>query len=68
MVKKLWKVKKWKILLLNTQKKLSLVIVDNKIFFNNSVGDITAVDIDSGDLLWQTPTQSNTIYEENFFY
>ena len=64
--KELWKVKSERSFI-KSQKKLSLVIVDNKIFFNNSVGDITAVDIDSGDLLWQTPTQSNTIYEENFF-
>ena len=35
--------------------------------FSDSVSEIMSLDIDSGDLLWQTPTQSNTIYEENFF-
>ena len=25
------------------------------------------MNIDNGNLLWQTPTQSNTIYEEGFF-
>ena len=36
-------------------------------YYNNSIGDITAVNIDSGSLLWQTPTQNNTVYEESFF-
>ena len=52
---------------IKSQKKLSLVIVDNNVYFNNSIGDISAVDIASGDLLWQTPTQSSGIYEEAFF-
>ena len=52
---------------IKSQKKLSLVIVDNNVYFNNSIGDVTAVDIASGDLLWQTPTQSSVIYEELFF-
>ncbi len=52
--------------LIRSQKKLSIVIVDNRIYFNNSVGDISAVDINSGDLLWQLPTQSNLIYESAF--
>jgi len=62
----LWKVKTDQSFI-KSQKKLSLVIVDNKVYFNNSIGDISAVDIDSGDLLWQTPTQSSEIYEEAFF-
>ena len=52
---------------IKSQKKLSLVIVDNNVYFNNSIGDVSAVDIASGDLLWQTPTQSSGIYEESFF-
>jgi len=36
------------------------------LYFNNSTGDITAVDIDSGVMLWQTPTQNSTIYEDTF--
>ena len=52
--------------LIRSQKKLSMVIVDEKIYFNNSVGDISAVDINSGDLLWQLPTQSSLIYESAF--
>ena len=51
---------------IKSQKKLSLVIVDNIVYFNNSIGDVSAVDIASGDLLWQTPTQSSGIYEEAF--
>ena len=52
--------------LLRTQKKLSLVLSKNIIFFNNSVGDITAVDLTTGQLLWQLPTQNNLIYQSSF--
>jgi outer membrane protein assembly factor BamB len=62
----LWKVKTEKTFI-NSQKKLSLIIVDNKVYFNNSIGDISAVDIENGILLWQTPTQSSEIYEDAFF-
>ena len=43
-----------------------MVIVNDKIYFNNSIGDISAVDIIKGDLLWQLPTQSSLIYESAF--
>ena len=52
--------------LIRSQKKLSIVIVKDIIYFNNSLGDISAVDIKSGDLLWQLPTQKSTIYEAAF--
>jgi len=52
--------------LIRTQKKLSLVISKNIIIFNNSVGDITAVDLITGQLLWQLPTQNNLIYQSSF--
>ncbi len=41
----------------SSQKKQSIVIVNNLIIFSNSIGDITAVDFDSGEIIWQTPTQ-----------
>ena len=52
--------------LIRSQKKLSMVVVKGVIYFNNSLGDISAVDIKSGDLLWQLPTQKSTIYEAAF--
>jgi outer membrane protein assembly factor BamB len=52
--------------LISTQKKLSLVIVGQNIYFNNTLGDITAVDMDNGELLWQSPTQSSLVLNENF--
>jgi len=52
--------------LIRSQKKLSMVIIDEVIYFNNSLGDISAVDMDKGDLLWQLPTQSSLIYESAF--
>jgi len=51
---------------IKSQKKLSLIISRDKVFFNNSIGDISAVDIKSGNLIWQTPTQSSSIYENAF--
>ena len=51
---------------IKSQKKLSLLIVNEKIFFNNSLGDISAVDIETGNMLWQKPTQANSVYEDTF--
>ena len=53
--------------LIRSQKKISLAIKDKNIFFNNSLGDITAVKIETGELLWQVPTQSSLVYDEGFF-
>ena len=51
---------------IKSPKKLSLTISDDKIVFSNSIGDISAVDINSGKLIWQTPTQDSSIYENSF--
>ncbi len=61
-----WKIKTDKSLI-RSQKKNSLVVVDGKVYFTNSIGDITGVDIESGNLIWQTPTQRSTLYEDLFF-
>jgi outer membrane protein assembly factor BamB len=53
--------------LIRSQKKLSMVILNKKIYFNNSLGDLSAVDIESGELLWQSPTQSSLVYIDGFF-
>ncbi len=53
---------------IKSQKRISLIIKNNRVIFNNSIGDITAVDIDTGDLAWQTPTQSKQIYDESMFF
>ena len=36
------------------------------IVFSNSIGDITAVDIESGLIIWQLPTQSSRIINETY--
>ncbi len=64
--KEIWNVKTDNSLI-RTQKKLSMVIVKDKIYFNNSLGDISAVDVKSGELLWQNPTQSKLTFDESFF-
>jgi len=64
--KQIWKFKTDKPFI-KSQKKHSLVIKDNKIIFNNTLGDISAVDINNGNLMWQTPTQNKDILSESMF-
>jgi outer membrane protein assembly factor BamB len=46
--------------------KFSLIIVDDMIIFSNSIGDITAADIETGLIVWQLPTQSSNIINETY--
>ena len=46
--------------------KISIALDKKIIYFNNSIGDITAVDIKSGQLVWQLPTQNNNISQNAF--
>ena len=52
--------------LTKSNKKISIVIKDENVYFNNSIGDITAVNLKSGQLVWQLPTQSNNISKSAF--
>ena len=52
--------------LIRTQQKLSMVIINDIIYFINSLGDISAVDIKNGELIWQLPTQTSLLYESSF--
>ena len=49
-----------------SKSKSSLILVDDKVIFNNSVGEITAVNVETGMLLWQIPTQSSNIIYETY--
>jgi len=51
---------------IKSQKKLSLVLKGEVIFFINNLGDVTALNVNDGSLVWQTPTQSNVIYQNAF--
>ncbi|MDC3166976.1 PQQ-binding-like beta-propeller repeat protein [Candidatus Pelagibacter sp.] len=46
--------------------KYSLIIIRDMVVFSNSIGDITAVDIESGLIIWQLPTQSSSIINETY--
>ena len=46
--------------------KTSIVIKNKNIYFNNSIGDITAANLKYGQLLWQLPTQSNSVSKNAF--
>ena len=63
--KELWNIRTEN-LLIRSQKKLSMVIVNDLLYFVNSIGDLSAVNINQGELLWQLPTQSSSIYESVF--
>ena len=53
---------------IKSTKKLSIAIKGEKVVFNNSIGDISAVNIESGELQWQVPTQNNLLYENSFSF
>ena len=63
--KEIWNVKT-ETSFVKSQKKLSIILSNGIIYFNNSIGDISAVNINSGRLIWQTPTQDSSIYESSF--
>ena len=46
--------------------KNSLIILNDNVIFSNSIGDITAVDIETGLIEWQLPTQSSSIINETY--
>ena len=52
--------------LIQSKKRLSLVVTPDKVIFINKVGDITAVDISNGELKWQTPTQDTAVHAGSF--
>ena len=63
--KEVWSVRTEKSFI-KSQQKLSFIINDNKLVFINTLGDLSAIDIETGNLVWQTPTQSSAIYENYF--
>ena len=64
--KKIWSYKTENFFI-KSNKKLSIVFVNGKFIFNNSIGDITALDANRISYL-QTPTQNNQIYAETISY
>ena len=63
--KEIWNFKTEKSFI-KSQQKLSLIINNNRVIFINTLGDVSSIDIDSGNLTWQTTTQSRDIYENYF--
>jgi len=61
----IWSVKTQKSLL-RSQKKQSLILKNDKAYFSNSIGDVTAVNVSNGKIIWQTPTQSNVGFGKTF--
>jgi len=48
--------------------KFSLIIINNMVVFSNSIGDITAVDSETGLIIWQLPTQNSNIVNETYSF
>ena len=48
--------------IIRSKKRLSIVIIDDLVIFNNTLGDISAVNINNGSLIWQISTQGVDIY------
>ena len=46
--------------------KFSLITINDNVIFSNSIGDITAVDVETGLISWQLPTQSSSIINETY--
>ena len=46
--------------------KNSLILDEKLVIFSNIVGDITAVDFNTGLIIWQLPTQSSEIINETY--
>jgi len=46
--------------------KNSLIIIRDLIVFTNSIGDITSINIETGLITWQLPTQSSNILNESY--
>ena len=63
--KEIWNFKTEKSFI-KSQQKLSFIINNNKLIFVNTLGDLSSIDIETGNLFWQSPTQSSAIYENYF--
>ena len=46
--------------------KYSIILYKNNVIFSNSLGDVTSIDISSGTMNWQIPTQSNLILNQSY--
>ena len=62
---KLWEYKS-ESRIIKSSKKLSIAIQNNILVFNNSIGDISALDINTGNLIWLTPTVKNKDLVQSF--
>jgi glucose dehydrogenase len=60
---KLWNFKTQTVLI-KTFKKLSLIIHKDSLIFVNSIGDVFKIDLETGSLIWQIPTQNTLVRSE----
>ncbi len=49
---------------INSFKKLSIIVKNDLVVFNNSIGEITGLDIKNGSLMWQLSTQTSQSFED----
>ena len=63
--KELWKFGTEKSFI-KSQRKLSLIIQNGLVIFMDTFGDINALDVNSGNLVWQSQTINENIFEGSF--
>ncbi len=51
---------------IKSNKKLSIILIGDVIYFISNLGDITALNANDGSLAWQTPTQGDDVYLTSF--
>ena len=51
---------------IKSQRKLSLIIQDGLVIYIDTFGDINALDINSGKLIWQSQTVNEDVFESSF--
>ena len=51
---------------IKSQRKLSLIIQNGLVVFIDTFGDVSALDINSGNLVWQSQTINEDIFESSF--
>ena len=52
---------------IKTNKKLSIIVTPDSVLFSNTAGDITKLNINTGELIWFMPTQNTLIQHETDF-
>ena len=51
---------------IKSKSKMSLVVNSKQVTFINTLGDLSSLNINTGELIWQIPTMNNSVIEDSF--